>query len=926
MTRVGILGPLQVRDHEHVAKIGGARVRVLLVRLALDPGRVITAEQLIDDLWPGEPPAHPLAALQSLVSRARREAPGLIGSHPAGYLLDVAREETDAWEFERLARAGDHRAALALWRGPALADASGHPFAMAPSARLEELRLQSLAADLATRPDPAELEELVAAHPLREPFHALLVRALAAAGRAGEALEAYERIRARLADELGADPGPELREAHLVALRIEVQGNLPARLTSFVGRKAEVVRLRELLDGDARLVTLTGPGGAGKTRLAIEVAATLDARDGVWLVELAQASGVRAAVESTLGTTDLRGSAALIVLDNCEHVVDEAAQVAERLLAEAPELRIIATSREPLDITGERLHQVGPLAGSPAVRLFTDRAAAARPDLHLDREEVLKICAELDGIPLAIELAAARLRTMPLSGLAEQLADRLALRGTRTAEPRHRTLRAVIDWSWDLLTPDEQRLLSRISVFAGGTTQAAVREVCGGDPGSLVDKSLVVLQGERYVLLETVRHYAAERLADPETAQAHARYYVELSERAEPYLRGKDQVRWLSVLDAEQANLDAALQHTADPLRAILPRFWPWVMRGRWREARTWSADVLTRVPQQEEDLAYALCVLVSGGGLLPVVWESDHPAALAAWTLAGDFGLPVDVVERARAALGRFSGHEDPWTRATVRLMAGISEFEFGAARAAEEPLAEALTGFRAAGDRWGLALALYWLSLTVENRGDFAGALALVLESAGPSAEIGGLDALPGPVMLFARIGQLRGRVGDFAGAARDLDLAWTAAERADDPLAMARVVHARAMLSRRRGAPDAQIARRALELVGLADVPPPQFVAQVLAEVSRATGEVEPLRRALALMDGNPDRTARAVILEAAAERVAPVELVGAAWALRGITGTADPEVLESLGGQRTSAREMPNPERYASSLLAGPSKPM
>ncbi|TMR87842.1 AfsR/SARP family transcriptional regulator [Nonomuraea basaltis] len=261
--RVGILGPLQVAG----AAIGGARVRALLVRLALDPGRVVTADRLIDDLWPGEAPAHPPAALQSLVSRARREAPGIIASHPAGYVLDVPPGEVDAWAFERLVRGGDVHRALALWRGAALADADGLPFAVAPAARLAELRLTALATrialDLAAEGPGgggdlvAELEELVAAHPLREPFHALLMRALVAKGRRGEALAVFERIRADLAGELGVDPGPEVREAHLEALRdaeAAPRTNLPARLTSFVGRSDDISRLRGLLAGGVRLV------------------------------------------------------------------------------------------------------------------------------------------------------------------------------------------------------------------------------------------------------------------------------------------------------------------------------------------------------------------------------------------------------------------------------------------------------------------------------------------------------------------------------------------------------------------------------------------------------------------------------------------------------------------------------------------------
>ncbi|WP_084958809.1 BTAD domain-containing putative transcriptional regulator [Thermoactinospora rubra] len=915
--RIGILGPLQVAG----GGLDGPRLRALLVRLALDPGRVVTAERLAEDLWPGEPPEHPLAALQSLVSRARRKAPGLIASHPVGYVLDVPRSEVDAWEFERLVRAGEHRAALALWRGPALADASGWPFAHAPSARLAELRLQALAASIEPGPQAvAQLEELVAEHPLREPFHALLVRALAAGGRRGEALDAYDRIRRTLAEELGADPGPELREAHLFALREEAAGNLPAPLTSFVGREAEVATLRGLLER-ARLVTLTGPGGAGKTRLAIETAATLPAPDGAWLVELASATDVRAALQATLKVGDLegtlRGASTLIVLDNCEHVIDQAARMAERLLSQAPRLRIIATSREPLDVPGEHLHPVGPLAQEHAVRLFRERAAAARPGLALEEDRVAALCRRLDGLPLAVELAAARLRTLSPDQLAAQIEDRLSWRGSRTSQPRHRTLRAVIGWSWDLLASAERDLLARMSVFAGGARAEAVLEVCGHDLetlSSLVDKSLVAVSGERYTMLETVREYAAGH-RPPGVEAAHARYYTRLAERADPGLRTAGQRRWLAVFDAEQANLDAAMAAAEEPERLFLARLWPWVMRGMRAEAGTWARFVLGRGP------AGALCRLIAGDG--SAVPEGDGPAEMAAWMLApGGLGSPDQALARGRAAAA--VERPGPWTRAAARLMGGIVEFEYGTAAPAEPMLRAALAGFREIGDRWGTAVALYWLSLAAENRGDAVEALALAEESRRPAAEINGVDALPGPVMLRIRLGQLRARVGDFDGARFELERAQEAAERTRDPLALARVLHGRAELARRAGEPDPELLRRALSLAGeAAGDAPAQFLALVHAELAAALGEPGPIRHALELMEGNPDKTVRAAILEAAAgwcrEEDARV-LLAAARALRGLGQSVEVPSPEGHAGQPV---EMPSPERYALRSLPSPS---
>ncbi|MEV0198426.1 BTAD domain-containing putative transcriptional regulator [Nonomuraea sp. NPDC050691] len=1028
--RIGILGPLQVAG----VAVRGARVRALLVRLALDPGHVVTADRLIGDLWPDEAPEHPMAALQSLVSRARREAPGTVASHPAGYALDVPATEVDAWEFERLVRAGEARAALRLWRGPALADVAAMPFAAGPAARLEELRLTALGARIATdlaRQDAAtgpghpagrddatpagrpagtgggaeevvaELRALVAEHPLREPFHALLVRALVAAGRRGEALEAFERARAGLADELGADPGPALREAHLAALRDEPTtpgepvplttlpdeprgGRMPARMTSFVGRSDDLSRLRALLTaptpGDgARLVTLVGPGGAGKTRLAVE---TADALDGtVWLVELAAAGGVRAAVEGVLRTTDavtaLRGARRpLIVLDNCEHLVDEAARVAQSLLGAVPALRILATSREPLDIPGETLHRVLPLEEAAAVELFRDRAAAARPDARVEAGNAARICRELDGVPLAIELAAARLRTMPVALLLRGLGDRLAFRGGRTAEPRHRTLRAVIDWSWELLSDAERELLRAFTVFAGGASADAVARVCGhrveahqdrrsgadgeadgsdvlGVLASLVDKSLIGLSGDRYTMLETIRQYAAADL--PDVRRAHARYYTLLAEEAGPGLRTGGQLHWLAVLDAEQANLDAALERTDDPLRLFLARLWPWSMRGRRGEAAERAAEVLRRVgdsPPEGRELAYGLCRVILGDRPGDAVRRSDHPAAVAAFALMPT--PPPDVVELAEAAAERLRDHPDAWTRAAALLMCGLARFEFGPAAEAGEPLRAALAGFRETGDRWGLSYTLHWLSLAAENEGDDARAMALAMEGERLAGEIAGLEAPQGPIIFLARLGRLQARTGDFAGAAATLARAEEAAGRTDgrlpgrtgqgdparpgegggDPVAVARVLHAQAELARRSGDPDeaARLLRRALTLL---DGAPPQFEALVNVELARVSADPwPPLRRALELMDASPDRTVRAAVLEGAAEHCAPplaAELAGAARALRGGAVTGDAALLarcrDSLGEdglQRALARgaAIPHPERHALSPLSSP----
>ncbi|MEU7942583.1 BTAD domain-containing putative transcriptional regulator [Microbispora bryophytorum] len=1017
--RIGILGPLRVTG----TPIRGARLRVLLIRLALEPGKVVTAETLADDLWE-EPPANPAAALHSLVSRLRRELQkglqeesqeelrGAVVSHPAGYLLDVPPEAVDAAEFEHLLRAGRAerdprraaavlRSALSLWRGAALADAADLPFARVAAARLEELRLSALearvTADLAVAGAAApgalvaELEELVAAHPLREPFHALLMRALCAAGRRGDALKTFERVRRRLADELGVDPGPELRAAHLEALRDPpatpaaptraVRGNVPAPVTSLVGRREDVARVRGLLSA-ARLVTLTGPGGAGKTRLAVEVAGGLTAASGVWLVELASAgdpADVAAAVRATIPPAApepdgdvarrpagspldalveaLAGRELVLVLDNCEHVVDGVAAVAERLLAGVPGLRVLATSREPLDVPGEHLHPVRPLAlpgvGAdaaralefPAVALFAARASAARPGFAVDESvvaDVVAVCRELDGLPLAIELAAARLRSFTVRQLAEAVGERLTLRGGRTAGPRHRTLRAVIDWSWDLLSPGERVALRRLSVFAGGATAEAALRVCGAGletVAALVDKSLVVVAEPdgpggrasrvRYRLLETVRAYAAERLEEAGEAQAvrdrHLSLFLETAEESEPGLRTADQLGLLAMLDAERGNLDAALGHAVrtgrerQALRLFMARLWAWTVRGRGDEAARWARAIRAArgdAPPPGLELPHTLCALLASGGpsaspeALRVVEESGHPVALWAWIVGvRPAGAGVDHWRRALAAMRAFGDHEDPWARATALLMGGIGEFEYGraGARAAEGWLREALAGYRALGERWGLSLALYWLSLAAENRGQAAEALTLLEEAAELAGLLGGMEAVPVPLMLRVRLAQLRARTGDLAGADRELARAGEVAGRTGDRVAAARVRQAAGEVARRRGElGEAEgLLVGALDLVGGQAGVPGQFLATVhveLARVRAGRGDREAawrsLRSALESSGRAGDETVRATVLEAVAEWCAvggdlsrAALLAGAARSLRGLDGVSD-----------------------------------
>ncbi|RKT05904.1 putative ATPase [Streptomyces sp. 3211.6] len=675
-----ILGPTEARDETTGAPLtpGGARLRALLTALALRAGTPAPAPvtDLVDEVWGDDPPQDAPAALQALVARLRRAlgSRDSIRTDPAGgYRLAADREDVDLHRFTRLAALGAEqltadpataattlREALALWRGPALTDLpeparTGH--AAAPEARRTTALRDRVEADLrsgATAPAALlpEIEALIREHPYDEPLRALQLRALAAAGRPADALAAYERTRRDLAEGLGADPGPQLRALHAELLRppppppAQPRGNLRPRLTSFVGREPELAALADDL-ARVRLVTLTGPGGSGKTRLA-EHAAAAQPESG-WLVELARLDHPAAVPGAVLSALGLRENSLvarektpadddptallvehcahrrlLLVLDNCEHVIDAAAALAEQLLTHCPGVRILATSREPLGVPGEFLHPLEPLPPGPAHRLFADRATAARPGFRPDEDPaaVAEICARLDGLPLAIELAAARLRLLTPRQIADRLDDRFRLLtgGARTLLPRQQTLRAVVDWSWDLLDTAERTVLTRMSAFTGGCDLDAAEAVCGHGGldvpftlGSLVDKSLVTAvpdpDGMRYRLLETIREYAAGRLAASAdearaTARRHAAYYLALAERAEPLLRSAEQLPWIRRVETEFDNLRSVLHTTTgrDPdletaQRLVTALAWFLWLRNYRTEGAEWAGRVLAATP-----------------------------------------------------------------------------------------------------------------------------------------------------------------------------------------------------------------------------------------------------------------------------------------------------------------------------------------
>ncbi|MFD7815305.1 BTAD domain-containing putative transcriptional regulator [Streptomyces sp. NPDC059785] len=761
--RYGILGVTQAADDLGTPiTVGGPRLRALLTALALRGGRTATPETLIDEVWADDPPQDAPAALQALVGRLRRAlGRDAVASETGGYRLTATRDDVDLFVFERLVRSGtaalgrddavtaaaELRQALALWRGPALADLPDRGAAARPEALRMEATRARLTADLRLgRASDAvpELHGLTADHPYDEPLHALLIRALRAAGRHADALTAYETVRRALADGLGTDPGPQLRALHREMLtndtsgisrdtsqgvspeappvadhglppgtdpgtgrglasargpapkprpasgsgsapasgaasalaadphtpipRAPRNGNIRRRLDSFVGREPEIDAIRSDVQR-ARLVTLTGPGGSGKTRLAEEAATGLPQ---AWLAELApldRPEAVPGAVVSALGlretvliTNEMSAAvlqddplallveycaprSLLLILDNCEHVIGAAAALAETLLTRCPGLTILATSREPLGVPGELARPVEPLPPSAAHRLFMERAAAVRPgtDAVRDPGAVDEICRRLDGLPLAIELAAARLRLLTPRQIADRLDDRFRLltSGSRTVLPRQQTLRAVVDWSWDLLDEQERTVLCEASVFAGGWDLAAAEAVCTGPAadlvGALVDKSLIVATpygdtgrdhdshggrsdhgdhdghggtratggtGMRYRMLETIHEYAGERAAQSPGLRAaaelrHRAWVRALTEEAEPQLRSAGQLPWIGRLETELDNIRAALHRAAlagaeeEAGAVALAMGWFWWLRNFRLEGAEWTDYVL---------------------------------------------------------------------------------------------------------------------------------------------------------------------------------------------------------------------------------------------------------------------------------------------------------------------------------------------
>jgi predicted ATPase/DNA-binding SARP family transcriptional activator len=749
----------------------------VLAVLLLHANQVVPAARLIDEVWGEAPPATANKSVQLYVSQLRKALRGRDGgaqplvTRGGGYVLEVNPESVDVDRFVLAAEEGrraldagrpDHAArvlrdGLALWRGPPLADFAYEPFARAEAARLEELRIAALEhrveADLALGRHHelvAELEAAVDEHPLRERLRGQLMLALYRCGRQAEALEVYRAGRRVLVEELGLEPGPALQrlEQEILTQSVELEPGaaaganvLPSPPNRTLGRAEEIGALvAGLRAGTTRLVTLTGPGGVGKTRLALETAraAQADFADGARFVSLAaleRPEDVAPAIVGTLGIAPLPGELPaqslqrflagkhlLLVMDNFEHLLPAAPLVAD-VVGACASVTVLATSREPLDLQAEQRHPVAPLAPDAAVGLFGERAGAHDPAFRLEDDNaaaVAEICRRLDGLPLAIELAAARCGLLSAPEIAERLDSALdELRGgVRDAPARQRTLRATIAWSHELLDDAERRVFERFAVFAGGATVAAAEQVTGADATTLehlVAKSLLVRRSQpdgstRLTMLETVRAFAAEQLAAAPDRDAvhdrHYRCYRELAEAHGPQrlLWGADGHAHHAALDADIDNIHAALAWAVDRREAAaalglcVAVGHYWLLRSRYLDA-TRRIDEALAIPRTEPLAALRVRALRVKTYSLRPIGRGDEQLAIMeeAEALARELGDPDVLAEALRVRADR----EGTWHHGDV-------------ARAyAEEAMALSV----AAGDDWGVAMATHTLAMISES-----------------------------------------------------------------------------------------------------------------------------------------------------------------------------------------------------------------
>jgi predicted ATPase/DNA-binding SARP family transcriptional activator len=815
-----MLGRLAVISEGEAVEIRGGRMRSLLGVLLVRRNQVVSLDELVDALWAGEPPRSARTVVQGHVSQLRKLLGPVVATEGPGYRLAAADESVDAARFERLVEEERWEEALRLWQGPALADFTFDSWSQVEIGRLEELRLvarEGLAESRleagAHREVVPELEALVAEQPLRERPRALLMLALYRSGRQAEALEVYQGGRVLLVEELGIDPGPELQALHRQILNQDAslagsaapaapQTNIPVAATELVGRSRELAELAELLERpDVRLLTLTGPGGTGKTRLAAAAAAARaqSEPDGVWFVDLSALRDPRLVLpeiaRTLAGREDLDGVLAgkrlLLVLDNFEQVVDAAVAVARLLLAEAG-VRALVTSREPLRVQGEHEFAVLPLPEGDAVDLFAERARAVAPGFE-PGPEVAEICRRLDGLPLAIQLAAARTKLLSAAAILERLEHRLPLltHGPRDLPERQQTLRATIAWSHELLSQEERHAFEALSIFAGGFTVEAAQDVADVDLdllASLVDRSLVRVREPRFSMLETIREFALEQLDEErgrELRRRHARFYLGVAERGWEEADGADQARWLQEFELEHDNIRAALGWALadDPelaLRVAVASGRSWARLAYFAEGSAWLERALVRHDGDPVLRAEAL------GAAAPLrIWMGDLEGART-------------VLEEAIAVCRRRQDLEG-----LVRHLnsLAIARIFAGEADSAVELLAEALELAERVGDRIGVAATTHNLGDAAFVAGDFERAEAYYTDALELSRELGHTF---GCAVSLEYLAAVRFESGDVDGGAAVLAETFALARELDDAVVTAQALATAAAIAVARGRP--------------------------------------------------------------------------------------------------------------------------